>query len=113
MKYLIDMMRAILLFSFLIFSFVALANNDLPKERFWDPPKVSVYPNPTSDFFGLTNSSEVAKLTIFNLVGKEMRSFKTEEGGKYNVSDLPNGMYLIQMTNHNKKIINTQRLHKR
>jgi len=107
------MKRQILLFSFLLISIVAFANNELPIERFWDPPKVSVYPNPTSDFFGISNSTEVARLTIFNLVGKEMRSFEAEEGIKYSVGDLPNGMYLIQMTDHNKKIINTQRLQKR
>lgn len=113
MKYPIDMMRTLLLFSFLLISLAAFASSELPNERFWDPPKVSVYPNPTSDFFGISNSTEVAQVAIFNLVGKEMRSFKAEEGIKYNVSDLPNGMYLIQMTNHKKKIINTQRLHKR
>lgn len=107
------MMRLLLLITFLLASFVAFASNELPKERFWDPPKVSVYPNPTSDFFGISNSTEVAQLTIFNLVGKEMKSFKAEAGIKYSVSDLPNGMYLIQMTDHKKKVINTQRLHKR
>ena len=107
------MMRPLLFFTFLLISFVAFASNELPNERFWDPPKVSVYPNPTSDFFGISNSAGVAELTIYNLVGKEMKNFKAEEGVKYNVSDLPNGMYLIQMTNNKKKVINTQRLHKR
>lgn len=107
------MKKALLLFSFLLISLIAFAGNDLPVERFWDPPKVSVYPNPTSDFFAISNATEVEQLTIFNLVGKEMRTFNVEEGVKYNVSDLPNGMYLIQMTDNQKKIINTQRLHKR
>lgn len=80
---------------------------------FLNPPKISVYPNPTSDFFAVSNSEGILELKIYNLVGKEMRSFDVEDGLKYNISDLPNGMYLIQLINNKKKIVNTQRLQKR
>ena len=107
------MVRTLLFISFILFSIVAFTGIDSASAQLWDPPKVSVFPNPTSDFFGISHTEGISKLTIYNLVGKEMRAFKAEEGIKYNVGDLPNGMYLIQMTNNDKKVVNTQRLHKR
>ncbi len=106
------MAKTLLLFSFLTFSLFSFAGNGVPT---WndDPPKVSIYPNPTANFFGLSNIEGISQLTIFNLLGKEMRNFKAESGVKYDISDLPNGMYLIQMTDTKQKIVSTLRLQKR
>ena len=107
------MPKTLLLFSFLTFSIFSFAGNGAPNTWIEDPPRVSIYPNPTSNYFGLSNIEGITKLTIFNLLGKEIRSFDVEESLKYNISDLPNGMYLIKMTNSNQKIVSTQRLQKR
>ena len=110
------MLKTLLTTIFLSCSILVFGSNGLIEANvfdFADPPKISVYPNPTSDFFAVSDPEGISKLKVFNLVGKEMRSFNVESGLKYNVSDLPNGMYLIQMINNNKKIVNTQRLQKR
>ena len=106
------MAKTLLLFFSLTFSLLSFAENGVPH---WtdDPPKVSIYPNPTANFFGLSNIEGISQLTIFNLLGKEMRNFEAENGVKYDISDLPNGMYLIQMTDSKQKIVSTLRLQKR
>lgn len=110
------MLKTLLTTIFLSLSLLAFGSNGLVVNDFSDllnPPKISVYPNPTSNFFAVSDVNGVSELKVYNLVGKEMRSFDVETGAKYNISDLPNGMYLIQLINNKKKIVNTQRLQKR
>ena len=74
--------------------------------------KISVYPNPAVNFIGLSDSEDVKKIVIFNVMGKEAKSFLVEKGMKYDVADLKRGMYLVQIVDFKNKIITTQRLNK-
>jgi len=76
--------------------------------------KVSVYPNPAVNFIGLSDSKDVKKIIVLNVMGRETKTFNTiEKGRKYDVADLKRGMYLVQIFDNNNKIITTQRLNKR
>lgn len=75
--------------------------------------KLSVFPNPATDYIQLTGANEVNEIIIYNVVGKRMISFEYMDGEKYAIGELPNGMYLIQFVDRNNKIISTQRLSKR
>ena len=74
--------------------------------------KIKIFPNPTVDFIGLSSDEGVGTIRILNLIGKEIRQFKVIEGQRYNVADLENGMYLIQLISDEHKIITTRRLRK-
>ena len=75
---------------------------------------LKIFPNPTSGFFQLSNyGSKVTKLSICNIVGKEMKSFKVQEGSIYDVSYLPPGMYLVRLYDDNKSVVKVVRLSKR
>ena len=76
---------------------------------------LTIYPNPTIDFIGIknTDSNKVARIAIYNLVGKKMKSFPVIEGKKYYIADLPEGLYLVQMIGTDTKVIRTQRMTKR
>jgi type IX secretion system substrate protein len=74
--------------------------------------KISIYPNPAVNFIGLSDSEDVKKIVIFNVMGREAKSFDVEKGVKYNVADLKTGMYLVQIVGYNNKVITTQRLNK-
>jgi hypothetical protein len=78
-------------------------------------PKVdlTIYPNPTAEYIGIMNDDNVQFIHVYNLVGKKIETFEAESGAKYDVRDLPNGLYLIQVVGKNNKILTTQRLHKR
>ncbi len=99
-------------FSFLIALF-AFQANAAP----WPQPKVTkvkIYPNPATEFISIDNAQDVKELYILNLVGRKLKVIENiEENVHYDISDLPNGMYLVQIINHKNKIITTQRLSKR
>lgn len=90
--------------------------------HFADPPqkivknkklKISIFPNPASDFIQLENGAKVNQILVYNLVGRKMKTFKAVEDEKYDISALPHGMYLVQLVDKSKKIITTQRINKR
>jgi hypothetical protein len=76
--------------------------------------KLSIYPNPATDFISVNNADNVRQISIFNLVGRKLKSFNNVvEDQHYDVSDLPKGMYLVQVLDDANKIITTQRVSKR
>ncbi|HQU57732.1 MAG: T9SS type A sorting domain-containing protein [Phaeodactylibacter sp.] len=74
---------------------------------------LQVYPNPATDYISVTNGESVAKVMVFNLVGRQMKAFDTAEGDKFFVGDLPRGMYLVQLLSAKEQILTTQRVNKR
>ncbi|MEN9610852.1 MAG: hypothetical protein RLZZ628_1666 [Bacteroidota bacterium] len=77
------------------------------------PPELSIYPNPAQDFIGITQEDLVGRILVYNMVGRKMKNFEVEKGEKYDITDLPHGMYLVQLVGKNNKILLTQRLSKR
>ena len=113
-------MKQFILFTLLLcFAFSASANGSMGdgvvSQNTIEPPeiKITIYPNPATEFIQITNFEEISEIIVFNLVGRKMQTFKVTGDEKYNVSKLPKGMYLIQLLNHSNKIITTQRISKR
>jgi Secretion system C-terminal sorting domain len=71
-----------------------------------------IYPNPTIDYFQLTDNDAVEKVVIYNIIGRQMRSYKAVEGLKYSVNDLPDGLYIIRLLNSYGGTVKTVRLSK-
>lgn len=76
-------------------------------------PKLSVYPNPASDYIEISNDETVGKVVVFNMIGREQKSFKASKGERYSIADLSNGMYLVKIISNENKLMTTQRLQKR
>lgn len=74
---------------------------------------IKIYPNPATDYIGITNPESVVKLMVFSIVGRQVAAFETAEGDKFFVGELPRGMYLVQMLGAKGEILATQRLNKR
>jgi len=108
-------MKQILLFAiFTIASFSLFGQNSSDASSGSTPVKISVYPNPATNFISINKDENVRDIAIFNLVGRKLKTFEdVEKDEHYDVSDLPNGMYLVQVIDDNKKIITTQRISKR
>ncbi len=86
------------------------------KTLFTEPPfgKPHIFPNPAVDFIQLADPDrQVKSILVYNLLGRQMMRLGLQHGGKYDISSLPNGIYLIQMVNAQGQILATQRLHKR
>jgi type IX secretion system substrate protein len=78
-----------------------------------DKSSMRIYPNPTSNFISLTKSSGVSQLWVSNILGKRVKTFHTTFTGKYNISGLPDGIYLVSMVDHAGNVMKTVRVSKR
>ena len=82
------------------------------------PPKqntVKVFPNPATDFISVEESSNtpVGFLSIFNLMGRNIREYNFQKDEQYYIGDLPKGIYLVYLQDKTRKTIATQRIEKR
>lgn len=85
-----------------------------PSSLSQQPTKISVYPNPATNYISVNKDENVKQISIFNLVGRKLKSFSdVNKDQHYDVTDLPNGMYLVQVIDNSNKIITTQRISKR
>jgi hypothetical protein len=76
--------------------------------------KITIYPNPATSFISVDNDTHIKQINVFNLVGRKLKTFQDiEKDEQYDVTDLPSGMYLIQVLDSSNKIITTQRINKR
>ena len=106
------MKRTLLTFIVAFFTFLSVAESYPSPQP--NQAKISVYPNPASDFISINRDENVKQLAVFNLVGRKIKSFdNVVKLQQYDISDLPNGMYLIQVQDAAGKIITTQRISKR
>ncbi len=103
------MKKLILAMSFVFISLAAFAQ----MEKRSDNAVISIYPNPTTDYITINNEDAVKNIVLFNMVGRKMRTFTAEKGERYEVSDLPNGLYVVQLFGKNNKVLTTQRLTKK
>jgi hypothetical protein len=78
-----------------------------------DNPTIKIFPNPATDYIELSQNDKVAKVVVFNLVGKELKRFDAADGQRYNISELPKGLYLVQLLDKGGQTIVTQRVSKR
>lgn len=102
------MKKMILFFTFLLTTFLAVAQTDRK-----EVPNISIYPNPMISFFEVGNSDAVKEIRVINLAGRQVRLFGAVNGERYDVADLPTGMYLLQIVGKNNRILITQRISKR
>lgn len=75
---------------------------------------IRVYPNPASDYFQLTNDSGIDNIVVYNLLGREVRSYRSiGQGQQYNLDGLPDGLYLVSLMDNRRGVLKTVRLNKR
>lgn len=75
--------------------------------------EIKLYPNPTVDYFQINGADQADRVVIYNIIGKQMRTFNTAPGKLYDLAGLPNGMYLASLVSNDKGILKTFRLGKR
>lgn len=74
---------------------------------------LQLYPNPSPDYFQLTNANIVDNIVVYNIVGRAVKTFDVYDGERYDVADLPNGMYLVSLVSAEEGVVKTVRLSKR
>jgi hypothetical protein len=74
---------------------------------------VRIYPNPVIDYFSIIDDNNVVEtVAIYNMIGRQVRTFKASEEAKYNIGDLPDGMYLIRFYSANGVMVKILRINK-
>jgi len=68
---------------------------------------LSLYPNPAYDYFSIANDSDVEQVAIFNILGKQLKTFKHRAGQTHDISNLDRGYYLIRIVDkyQNDKVL--------
>ncbi len=71
-----------------------------------------LYPNPGDEEFRISSTTPLSRVTITNMLGKVVKVFPGQSDS-YDVSDLPNGIYLVGMTGLDGRVVKTLRFSKR
>lgn len=74
-----------------------------------------IYPNPVDDRFYISNApANLGRIDVVNALGRKVRSFERPEAAAgFNVSDLPEGVYMVSLVDDRGKIIRTLRMIRR
>lgn len=83
-------------------STVDLSNDDLV-----------IYPNPTTESFQLKNDASVSNISIYNIVGRLVKTFDHSKGMIHDVTTLRTGMYLVRLENNDGDVLKSMRLSKK
>jgi len=85
-------------------------NQATTSTRFVTKSNIKLYPNPTTQYISLMDGTDVDKLTVYNIVGRPVKSFQATSSNQYDVSNLPIGIYLVRLMNAYEQTIKTVRL---
>jgi len=71
-----------------------------------------VFPNPMTDYFQLegNEANDVKNLVVYNLIGRQVRSFDATATNQFDMSGLPGGIYLLGMVGDEGNILKTVRI---
>lgn len=74
---------------------------------------IKVYPNPAMSMITFSiDQRKVGHITINNIIGKQVRRVDASSDGRYDVSDLRNGLYIIRIFDKKEELVKALRLNK-
>lgn len=75
---------------------------------------ISLYPNPAESSFRLDINDDisVANISIYNVLGKKIKSVTKMKDNEYNISNLSTGLYMVKIID-NKGVVATKKLYKK
>jgi len=84
---------------------INIAQKDVTEE-------LSLYPNPTTDFFAVKQDVNIKKVVLYNWLGKKIKSFAHYKGRIYNVENLDMGIYIVRLFDEKDRLSKVLRLHR-
>jgi hypothetical protein len=73
---------------------------------------VKLFPNPTTDFFTLSNGEEVASIRVFTIDGRVVARFEHAADNTYSIANLPVGNYVVSFEDKNGQLFQALEIHK-
>ena len=65
---------------------------------------LNIFPNPASEFIQYSSELTIKQIIIYEITGKEKKALINYENNTINISDLPNGKYIIAFVTGDKTI---------
>jgi hypothetical protein len=90
---------------------ILISNTTAVKET--NISKLTVYPNPTQDYFQISDTPGLRYIEMFSIVGNKMKTYDAGPQKQYYVGDLVDGVYLVRLLTSSGKVLKTVRLSKR
>lgn len=107
------MKHVILLFTFCLLSSFAIGQTNFHTFGNTTTTELHVFPNPTVDYIQVSPNQAIKRVSVFNLAGREIKTFTYQTAEKYYVGDLPKGMYLVQLVGIENRRLATRRINVR
>ncbi len=76
----------------------------------FEDQELTLAPNPASTYFKVLSDCEVSKIEVFNMIGKKVKNFETNNSNNYNIADLRNGAYLVKVLGQEGKVLKVTKL---
>lgn len=95
-------------------SFSASAQNLTSSSFPAESVDAKVFPNPAIEYIQLQDDyNRVKYIEVYNVIGRKIDKFTVNYAGeKYDVSNLPKGIYMVSMLDANRNVLRTQRISK-
>ncbi len=71
-----------------------------------------IFPNPADDYFKIEIAKQVKRVTVSDIFGKLIYSFKAQNDHRYNIGDLRKGMYVVRIIGPEENLLKVLRLSK-
>ncbi len=71
---------------------------------------IRVFPNPASNYLMLTEYSQISRVDLYSMLGRRMQSFEIVDDRSLDISELPDGMYLVNLIDRFGRPVKTTRL---
>lgn len=72
-----------------------------------------IFPNPATSYFQLSEFTGVDKIVLYSMVGNRMREFSASAGNRFDISELPQGVYIVRILDQGQQVLKTVRLSKK
>ncbi|MCF8239000.1 MAG: T9SS type A sorting domain-containing protein [Saprospiraceae bacterium] len=73
---------------------------------------VSIFPNPAVTWFSLSENIQASRVEVYNIIGKQIAQYSYQSSGRYDISNLAGGMYLVRVIDKQGRVVTTKRLTK-
>lgn len=73
---------------------------------------ISIFPNPAVTWFSVSENVQASRVEVYNIIGKQIAQYAYQSAGRYDISTLAGGMYLVRVIDNKGQLVTTKRLTK-